>query len=134
VVANTTLDRAYGPELWRLKGEVLLAIERSRTTRGRVRGHGSSIADHDEPERCLLRALELSRAAGARSLELRAATSVARVWASRRRIVEAGELLGDVCRWFGTRTETADLAEARALLAALAEGSPQSLIEPDRAG
>jgi predicted ATPase/DNA-binding winged helix-turn-helix (wHTH) protein len=60
VVANTTLDRAYGPELWRLKGEVLLAIERSRTARGRAHGRGTSIVDRDEPERCLLHDLELS--------------------------------------------------------------------------
>jgi hypothetical protein len=132
VVASTTLDRAYGPELWRLKGEVLLATKRSRTVRGHAHGRGTWIVDDHESERCLLHALELSRAADARSLELRAATSIARVWAARGRIVEAAQVLGDACRWFGTGTETADLSGARALLATLSEGSTRPLSEPDR--
>jgi hypothetical protein len=132
VVAHTTLDRAYGPELWRLKGELLLRIERSRIWHRRAHAHASSTVDPSEPERCLLHALELAGAAGAKSLELRAATSVARAWASRGRAPEASQLLGDACRWFGTRTETADLLDARALLATLAEGAIGSSIESDR--
>jgi hypothetical protein len=100
-VTRTTLDRAYEPELWRLKGEL-------------------SLRDHPhDAERCLVRALELSRAAEAKSIELRAAISVARAWSSRGRVADARALLGDTCRWFEARSRTADLVDARALLAAL---------------
>jgi len=94
-VTRTTLDRAYEPELWRLKGEL-------------------SAAPHDA-ERCFQRALALARASRARSLELRASTSLARAWQRRGRIADAGRLLAAICAWFGTRSEGLDLVDARAL-------------------
>ena len=119
-VAQTTLD-AYEPELWRLKGELLLASfvgERRRAQRGRREGKpAAGESDGQEAESCLRRALESACGAQAKSLELRAATSLARFWLSRGRAPEARALLGDVYKWFGARAVSADLAEARILLA-----------------
>ena len=120
-VAHATLDRANEPELWRLKGELLLRVEsrQSRVERARRADRRLSTRNRDEAERCLQRALELAREAKARSLELRAATSLARAWQARGRTADARKLLGGVCKWFGARAGTADLVEARALLSAL---------------
>jgi len=119
-VAQTTLD-AYEPELWRLKGDLLLASsvgERRRAQRGRREGKpAAGESDGQEAESCLRRALESACGAQAKSLELRAATSLARFWLSRGRAPEARALLGDVYKWFGARAVSADLAEARILLA-----------------
>ena len=105
-IAHTTLDRAYEPELWRIEGELLLA--------------STAAGDRwPEAERCLQRALELARTAQAKSLELRAATSLARAWRARGRTADAGAVLGSICQWFGVQAGTPDLVEARALLAEL---------------
>ena len=108
-VARGTLDRAYEPELWRLKGELLLRVDRRRST-----------LNWPEADRCFQRALQLARGARAKSLELRAATSLARAWQKRGRVADARRLLGGICRWFGGKASSADLTEARALLGELA--------------
>jgi hypothetical protein len=111
-VTETTLDRGYAPELWRLRGELLLRVD---TLNSRL-----STQNFKEAERCLVRALEMSRAAEARSLELRAAISLARAWQARGRIDEARAVLRGICDWFGTSLATPDLVEARALLGEIA--------------
>ena len=125
---ETTLDRAYEPELWRLKGELLLeqskvqgprVPERQRRPTRDQRPRTRDPERRGEAEACFQRALELARASQAKSLELRAATSLARAWQARGRTAEARKLLGGVCKWFGTRAGTADLVEARALLGEL---------------
>ncbi len=122
----TTLQCGYEPELWRLKGELLLASSaaaRRRPQRGKRTGKPTGDAadsDWPEAERCLLRALEMSRAAEARSLELRAATSLARAWQACGRIDDARVVLAKICDWFDAGLGTADLVEARALLSELA--------------
>ena len=55
----------------------------------------------------------------ARLLELRAAASLARLWSDRGRNAEARELLAPIYGWFTEGFDTADLQEAKALLAAL---------------
>jgi predicted ATPase len=62
------------------------------------------------------RALEIARAQQARSWELRAATSLARVWRDHGRRAEARDLLAPVYGWFTEGFETRDLREAKALL------------------
>jgi DNA-binding SARP family transcriptional activator len=72
-----------------------------------------------EVEALLLRGLAVARQQEAKSLELRAALSLARLWQQRRRS-EAHDLLAGVYTWFSEGFDTADLIDARTLLAALA--------------
>ena len=121
-VAHATLDRAYEPELWRFKGELL--EEQSKVEGSTPKARRAKVG-HNGPDparqavACFQRALQLARAAKAKSLELRAATSLARAWHARGRPAEARKVLGGVCKWFGTGAGTADLLEARTLLAEL---------------
>jgi predicted ATPase len=73
-----------------------------------------------EAETWLQRALDAARPQQAKSLELRAATSLARLWQQQGKRVEARELLAPIYGWFTEGFDTADLQEAKALLAALA--------------
>jgi predicted ATPase len=70
----------------------------------------------EEVESCFRRALDIARHQGARSLELRAASSLARVLAGRDRRDEARTTLGDVYRRFTEGFDTADLRAAETLL------------------
>jgi predicted ATPase len=65
-------------------------------------------------------ALDVARRQEAKSLELRAATSLARLWQQQGKRAEAHELLAPVYGWFTEGFDTADLQEAKALLDALA--------------
>ncbi len=65
------------------------------------------------------RALSIARDQGARSLELRAATRLARLWRDQDRRNEARDTLAPVCGWFREGFDTADLIDAKALLAEL---------------
>jgi predicted ATPase len=73
----------------------------------------------EEVEACYREALALARRQQARSLELRAATSLARLWGDQGKRTEARELLAPVYGWFIEGFDTPDLKEARALLEAL---------------
>jgi predicted ATPase len=67
-------------------------------------------------EACFKRALEIAHAQQAKSFELRAAMSMARLWRSQGRRDEARELLAPVYGWFTEGFDTLDLKQARALL------------------
>jgi len=95
----------YDAELRRLKGDLLLALG----------GH-----PEQEAEAEYRRALEIARAQSARSLELRAAHSLARLWRRQRKRAEARDLLAPVYAWFTEGFDTKDLIDAKALLAELA--------------
>ena len=99
------------PELHRLKGELLLALPEADTT---------------EAEACFRHALAIAREHGARMLELRTATSLARLWRDIGRTGEARELLAPVYEWFTEGFDTPDLKEAEALLHELASAPPGS--------
>jgi DNA-binding winged helix-turn-helix (wHTH) protein/tetratricopeptide (TPR) repeat protein len=107
-LAETTFDRSYWPELWRLNGELLLA--RSGTERGRT-----ATSSRKEGEACLRRALDLAGEMEAKSLELRAATSLARAWLERGRAADAAKLLAGILACFADSPESPDLRDARAL-------------------
>jgi predicted ATPase len=68
---------------------------------------------------CFERAIGISRQQQAKSLELRAAMSLARVWGEEGRRIQARELLAAVYGWFTEGFDTADLKDAKALLAEL---------------
>jgi predicted ATPase len=73
-----------------------------------------------EAEAWLQRALDVARRQEAKSLELRAAMSLSRLWQQQGRRTEARDLLAPVYDWFTEGFDTADLQEAKALLEALA--------------
>jgi predicted ATPase len=98
-------DRFSLPEIYRIKAKLLLA---------------SSVADRDAAEAAFGEAIEVSRGQQARLLELRAATSMARLWRDQGKRDEARELLAPVYNWFTEGFDTLDLKEAKALLDELA--------------
>jgi predicted ATPase len=73
-----------------------------------------------EVEACFQQALDVARRQQAKSLELRAAMSLARLWQQQGKRAEAHELLAPIYGWFTEGFDTADLHEAKALLDALA--------------
>jgi DNA-binding winged helix-turn-helix (wHTH) protein/predicted ATPase len=103
-MVHVTGERVYEAELHRLRGELLLARADA----------------HDEAAACFHRALDTARRRQAKALELRAATSLSRLWRQQGKCQEAHDLLAPVYRWFGEGFDTADLQQARTLLAALA--------------
>jgi predicted ATPase len=76
--------------------------------------------DEQRAETSFRRALEIARRQQAKSWELRAATSLARLWGERGRRAEARDLLAPVYDWFTEGFDTADLKQAQALLNQLA--------------
>jgi class 3 adenylate cyclase/predicted ATPase len=96
--------RWWEAELHRLRGELLL--ERSSAPQG-------------EAESCFHQALAVAHAQQAKSLELRAAMSLSRLWQQQGKRAEARELLTPIYGWFTEGFDTADLQEAKALLEAL---------------
>jgi predicted ATPase len=95
-------ERWWQAELHRLRGGLLVA-------RGQC----------DEGEACHRSAIEVSSRQRARTLELRAATSLARLWSDRGRNAEARDLLAPIYGWFTEGFDTTDLKEAKILLDAL---------------
>jgi predicted ATPase len=77
-------------------------------------------SDAAKAESCFERALSVARAQQAKSWELRAAMSMARLWRDQGKQDEARELLAPVCGWFTEGFDTRDLKEAKALLSTLA--------------
>jgi len=101
--ARETNERWWDAELHRLRAELLL------------RGG----AEATEAEAALRRALEIARGRQAKSLELRAACALARLWAGSGRTAEARDLLAPVYSSFTEGLGTPDLESARALLSRL---------------
>ena len=100
--AATTAESNYQAELERLRGIVL-----------------AKTGDVAEAAWWFHRAIDTARAQQAKSLELRAATSLASLWADAGRRTEAQELLAPVYDWFTEGFDTQDLKDAKALLDAL---------------
>ena len=110
-LVEQTLERLYVAELWRAKGELLAARARSKPRRGSAADRATEAAVD-----CVRRALGIAREQEARSLELRAATSLARLLAPSEEREEALEILRAVYATFREGLDTRDLQEARALL------------------
>jgi len=72
-----------------------------------------------QAEGCFQQAVTIARRQGARSWELRAATSLAQLWHHRWDAVDARAMLGPVYNWFTEEFDTADLQDAQRLLAML---------------
>jgi class 3 adenylate cyclase/predicted ATPase len=93
------------PEIRCIKGKLLLA---------------RSVNDTGAAEAAFCEALSIARAQQAKSLELRAATCMARLWRSQGKVQQARELLAPVYGGFSEGFDTRDLKEAKALLEELA--------------
>jgi class 3 adenylate cyclase/predicted ATPase len=104
-VVDKTGTRWYESQLYRLKGALLLQQSSDNAT---------------EAESCFHHAIAIAQNQQAKSWELRAATSLARLWQQQGKRAEAQALLAPVYGWFTEGFDTADLQEAKALLAALA--------------
>jgi predicted ATPase/class 3 adenylate cyclase len=98
-------EQMWRAELWRVEGELL-----------RLKGVPvSEVEEHFE------HALAISRRQNAKSFELRAATSLARLWRDQGRGDQARHLLADLYSWFSEGSDTLDLTAARTLLQDLGE-------------
>ena len=97
--AEQTQERVYEAELHRLRGDLLLASGKTR-----------------EAETELEQALTVARNQEARFWELRAATSLARLWRDQGRCHEARDLLSPIYGWFSEGFELQDLKQAKSLL------------------
>ena len=125
--AHKNAEYHYEAELHRLQGELLLqrAPERgaqpnaSRPT-SQVAVVGRPVSSRQtEAERCFRQALEVSHRQQAKSLELRAANSLSRLWQQQGKHLEARRLLMEIYGWFTEGFDTPDLQDARILLDAL---------------
>jgi TolB-like protein/predicted ATPase len=98
--AEQSGDRFFEAEIYRLRGELLLQSE----------------ATQAEVEECFHQAIKVAQRQEAKSLELRAVMSLARLWQRQGKITEARQMLAEIYGWFTEGFDTADLKEARALL------------------
>ena len=103
-VMEHTVEHWWKAEVHRLQGELLL--------------HRVSL-DIGQAEHCFQQALDVSRHQQAKSLELRAAMSMARLWRAQGNGQGAYDLLSSVYDWFSEGFDTADLIDAKALLVEL---------------
>ncbi len=98
---NKTGERFREADLYRLKGEFLISKSTDRI---------------NDAETYFHKALTIARRQQAKSLELRAAMSMSRIWQSEGKIEEARGLLSEIYSWFTEGFDTADLIDAKALL------------------
>jgi predicted ATPase len=87
--------------VYRIKGELLLQ---------------QAVSDVPQAEACFQQALAVARHQQAKSLELRAAMSLSRLWQQQGKRQEACRLLAPIYGWFTEGLDTTDLQEAKALL------------------
>jgi predicted ATPase len=94
----TTEERWWEVEVWRLKGELLLRLP---------------LPDIRQATACLHHALAVAHRQQAKTLELRAALSLSRLWQQQGQRDQARQLLTEIYGWFTEGFETPDLQEAR---------------------
>ena len=122
--AITTVEaggaRFHASELYRLRGELTLQKFKTSPEQSR-RSQGSTFKGQDEAEQCFEQALTIARGQKAKSLELRAAMSMSRLWQEQGqgKVSQARELLAPIYGWFTEGFGTRDLQEAKSLLEAL---------------
>jgi predicted ATPase len=127
------LTRAYAElgqldDAWRSIGEAMTAVEANKESWyeaevNRMAGeiaHKSPVPDAVKAEAYFARALAVARGQQAKSFELRAAMSMARLWRDRGKQDEARDLLAPVYGWFTEGFDTLDLKQAKTLFEELA--------------
>jgi DNA-binding winged helix-turn-helix (wHTH) protein/tetratricopeptide (TPR) repeat protein len=135
-VADETGEQWYDAELWRMKGELTLRQLKINNVKLKMTGAkekgrkklsavGSQMAvpnaqhltpSTQEAEACFLKAIDIARRQGAKSLELRAVMSLSCLWQRQGKKGEARQMLSEVYGWFTEGFDTKDLQEAQALL------------------
>jgi predicted ATPase len=143
-------ERWWEAELYRLRGELALAqpnvqrpgsrVQRSsepevRCPESRVRTNQKSKTPSPQPltpstqeaEACFLKAIDIAKRQQAKSLELRAAMSLARLWQGQGKKKDAHKLLSEIYGWFTEGFDTADLQEAKGFLQELARRDRKAL-------
>jgi len=123
LLIDATLANGMYPEVSRTLNKAFDLIERTgerwwEAELHRLRGQYLAEATDrtDEAEVCYQSALRLAQEQGARSLELRAATSLSQLWCDQNRKQDARDLLAPVYDWFTEGFETANLRAAKTLL------------------
>ncbi len=109
-LVDSTGEHMYEAEMYRLKGEL--------TPQSQVASRKSQV---EEAEACFLKAIEIARRQQAKSWELRASISLARLWQQQGNRTEAHNLLSNVYYRFTEGFDTKDLQEAKALMDELGE-------------
>jgi predicted ATPase len=123
-VVDESGARCHQPELYRLKGELLLTQEGYRL---QAEGWREKTK---EAEECFLKAIDIARQQQAKSLELRAVKSLSRLWQQQGKREQARQMLGEIYGWFTEGFDTKDLQEAKALLEELSgEIGPESVTD-----
>ncbi|MGE4091783.1 MAG: adenylate/guanylate cyclase domain-containing protein [Candidatus Binatia bacterium] len=130
IIAKTG-ERMYEAELYRLKGELTL---KSKASLEQVQGKSQTSQNkwaistsqsltpstqaevEQEAEECFLKAIEIAQKQQAKSLELRATMSLARLWQSQGKQREARDRLSAIYNWFTEGFDTKDLQEAKMLI------------------
>jgi len=118
-----TGEQWYEAELYRLRGELTL-------TQSNVQRPASSVEHPQsafrlpppsgsnpqlEAEECFVKAIDIARTQQAKSLELRAVMSLARLWQRQGKCDDARQMLAEVYNWFTEGFDTVDLKEAKVL-------------------
>ena len=116
----------FDPEAWRVRGQILFQTGGPRMSKPPrlPRAPGAP----DSATACLRHALRLARRRGARAFELRAATTLGRLWQAEGHAAAARRLLAPLCRRFREGADTMDVRAARAVLAEASggwDGSPR---------
>jgi predicted ATPase len=100
-IIEATKERTYEAELLRVRGELQLSGNRP---------------NNGQAEASFLKAIDIARQQSAKTWELRAATSLARLWRDVGRPAEAHDALAQVYGWFTEGSDLPDLKDARTLL------------------
>jgi predicted ATPase len=123
-ILDASGERRWEAELYRLYGALLLYIgapEMGSTGDKKIFPDAPMLRFLvSSPEEAFQKAIEIARERQAKSLELRAAMSLARLWQRQGKRAEAYQLLAEVYGWFTEGFDTADLQEAKTLLEELA--------------
>jgi predicted ATPase len=137
-LVNRTGERFYEAELYRIKGQLVLQSGVKKSL-GQVQDKSKQVktsleselpnTQHPTPstqaeleagaEECFHKAIEIARRQQAKSLELRAAMSLSRLWQKQGKKDKARQMLAEIYNWFTEGFDTADLKDAKALLDAL---------------
>ena len=117
-IVGKTGERYNEAELHRVKGELIL----------RGSGLEAKPGVQMEAEECFRKSIEIARQQEARSYELRAVTSLSRLWEQQGKKEQARQMLAEIYGWFSEGFETEDLKAAKSLLDKLSnmDGSPRA--------